>query len=548
MMEHVVSKTLHVSFLCLLSFSTVVKAAQVIDLHGHAIAEIRPLLNQTILARGLSACRYGGGICMVETSRAQDFNHTTHIRLQETYLSYPVLSGEAIMHFPGSPAQSLQAGTGSLDGKLYKDLQTDLVNSPPYIFQTGQSEHALQHALHAYRQKYGITNILLPKSKLLVYIDQKYQAHWAFQVSFYVPRQHNKPSLQPYYILDAMSFKIYKTWNTIETFKVSIHGGGFGGNAKTGKIVYDGLKKDFTMLTMQRDTSKKICYLRNKGITVKSLLTNKTASFSCKEKDSAHNNVYWDGALEEQNGGYSPDNDALFGASMVKDMYQSWYKIPVLQHDGHSMLLKMLVHFPEGIAYWDGEKHEVVLGDGGDMGYPYTTIDVIGHEISHGFTDQHSKLVYHEQSGAMSEAFSDMAAVAVRFYTTGKAIWTIEDGILKQAGKALRYVDQPTKDCYGKKPGDQCSIDHVNQYNPDLDAHYGSGVYNRAFFLLATTPKWSVKKAFDVMVQANLAYWTANSTFASGACGVVSAAKDYKYDVKAVQAAFHQVGIDTASC
>ena len=41
--------------------------------------------------------------------------------------------------------------------------------------------------------------------------------------------------------------------------------------------------------------------------------------------------------------------------------------------------------------------------------YPMTTPDTIAHEISHAFTEFTSGLEYHSQSGAINEAFSDMA-------------------------------------------------------------------------------------------------------------------------------------------
>ncbi|MCV5569570.1 pre-peptidase C-terminal domain-containing protein, partial [Escherichia coli] len=46
---------------------------------------------------------------------------------------------------------------------------------------------------------------------------------------------------------------------------------------------------------------------------------------------------------------------------------------------------------------------------------------------------------------------------------------------------------------------------------------------------------------------ANQPYWTANSTFDAGACGVVKAAQDMGYNSNDVADAFNQVGVN-ASC
>jgi Zn-dependent metalloprotease len=143
-------------------------------------------------------------------------------------------------------------------------------------------------------------------------------------------------------------------------------------------------------------------------------------------------------------------------------------------------------------------------------------------------------------SGGMNEAFSDMAAQAAEFYSGGQNSWQIGPEIFKAAGKALRYMDDPTKD--GR------SIANAKDFNPWLDVHYTSGVYNKFFYLLGTSKGWDTKKAFDVMMHANASYWTSGSTFIEGACGAIRAAQDHQYDTAAVVAAADGVGIDTSSC
>jgi Zn-dependent metalloprotease len=144
----------------------------------------------------------------------------------------------------------------------------------------------------------------------------------------------------------------------------------------------------------------------------------------------------------------------------------------------------------------------------------------------------------------MNEAFSDMAAQAAEFYAYGgKNTWLIGSEVLKAEDDALRYMKKPSLDCNGGRPGLYCSINDASQYQEWQNVHWTSGVYNRAFYLLATTKGWDVKKAFDVMVQANRFYWVPKSTFKQGACGVIKAAKDYKYSVKDVRDAFKKVKI-----
>ena len=182
---------------------------------------------------------------------------------------------------------------------------------------------------------------------------------------------------------------------------------------------------------------------------------------------------------------------------------------------------------------------QMYFGDGVKLFYPLTSLGVGAHELSHGFTSQHSNLTYEKQSGGLNESYSDMAAQAAEFYALGKNSWQIGPEIVKGKG-ALRYMDDPTKD--GK------SIAHVDDYTDDLNVHYSSGVFNKVYYTLGTSKNWDPRKAFDVMVKANTDYWNANSTFADAACGVMHATEDYGYSTDAVINAFNVVGIDVSSC
>jgi len=181
------------------------------------------------------------------------------------------------------------------------------------------------------------------------------------------------------------------------------------------------------------------------------------------------------------------------------------------------------------------------FGDGASTFYPLVSLDVTSHEISHGYTEQNSGLQYTGQSGGMNEAYSDIAGEAAEFYDRGAADFLVGRDIVKTSagiGDALRYMCNP--------PQDGGSIDNASKYTSSLDVHYSSGVYNKSFCLLAKTTGWDVKKAFQVYALANKSYWTATSTFNSGACGVESAATDLGYTKADVTAAFSAVGVSCA--
>lgn len=230
------------------------------------------------------------------------------------------------------------------------------------------------------------------------------------------------------------------------------------------------------------------------------------------------------------NGAFSPLNDAHHFGGVVFDMYAQWLGTPPL-----TFPLKLLVHYGTEVenAFWNGSV--MLFGDGQTLFHPLVAMDVTGHEVSHGFTEQNSGLIYNaRQSGGMNEAFSDIAGEAAEFFNKGRNDFLVGADIFKNEG-ALRYMDDPTRD--GR------SIGHAKDFHDGIDNHYSSGVYNRAFFLLAHRDGWDVKSAFTVFAAANRDYWTPNSTFNSGACGVTTAADDLGYPTADVTAAFAQVGV-----
>ena len=69
-------------------------------------------------------------------------------------------------------------------------------------------------------------------------------------------------------------------------------------------------------------------------------------------------------------------------------------------------------------AYWDGTR--MTYGDGDGTNFtPLVSLDVTGHEISHGVTQYSSNLLYQSESGALNESFSDIFGNLIEFETEG---------------------------------------------------------------------------------------------------------------------------------
>lgn len=473
-----------------------------------------------------------------------DKNHITHLRLQQYYAGFPVMGGYAIIHSPQSASVLLHnPANTNMNGIIYHGLQEELGQPPADL--TSQAKIALQK----FKEKYKNKSIQEEKIDPIVYIDEQHQAHWAYKVSLVIIHTDKIPE-KPTAILDAISFKIFQQWNDIKTVRVPAKGMGFGGNEKVGEIAYG---KNYPLLDIQYDKAKATCFMENKDVRVIDLEHKysyklRPMEFDCPTAIDEASLSFWTGyqgdGYDQENGAFSPSNDALFVGKVIKNVYHDWYGVDALKRpNGSPMKLIMRVHYGEGYsnAFWDGE--QMTFGDGDPIFYyPFVSLGVGGHEVSHGFTEQHSGLEYFGQSGGMNESFSDMAAQAVEYYATGKNDWRIGAEIIKEGvnWKALRYMDKPSRD--GR------SIDRADQYHPKLDVHYSSGVYNHLFYILANQPDWNLRKAFDVMVKANMDYWLPNSTFEEGGCGILSAAKDLNFPLEAVKASLEEVAIKYENC
>ncbi|ODA35968.1 M4 family metallopeptidase, partial [Veronia pacifica] len=398
----------------------------------------------------------------------------------------------------------------STRGEVVTDIYSDLADLKPSL----TPEEALTISKSPRYAAKKFTNKLWLKNEqveLYVWLDKGNKARLVYETSFFVPGL--KPT-RPFALIDAKTGEVIKRWEGLNNAKV---GTGPGGNEKIGRYEYG---SEFEKLDVKQQGET--CYMENDNVRTVDLAhgTSGTEAYSYECPENTKKTI---------NGAYSPLNDAHYFGNAVFDMFKQWYETSPL-----TFQLQMRVHYSSSYenAFWNGSA--MTFGDGATTFHPLVSLDVSAHEVSHGFTEQNSGLVYSGMSGGMNEAFSDMSGEAAEFFLRNQNDWLVGADIFKGEG-ALRYFEDPTRD--GR------SIGHASDYYDGLDVHYSSGVYNRAFYLLANKDGWGIRKAFGVMVLANRMYWTENSTFDEGARGVFNAAKDFGYDSSDVQDAFLQVGV-----
>jgi pseudolysin len=524
-----------------LGLSTPVDAAKPIALNKANFNQIQKQFN--VMNSGLSQAAVAtNGLQLI--SQHTDKKRMNHLRMQQYYAGFPVVGGYAVFHSKkGVQLLGADSSSVTMNGTLYEGLQTEL-GQPTSSFKQNAPQ-----VLEQFKAQYANKNLSEEQVTPIVFIDEDQNAHWAYKLSLLVNHDDKIPE-RPTAIIDATTQKTLVQWNDIKTItNKSVKGMGFGGNHKVGEYQFG---KNLPLLDLTRDSVTETCFMENTAVKVVDMKhryssRNKAMEFAChvpvsKDSDTYYTGYFGDG-YDKDNGASSPTNDALYAGYVIKHMYLDWYGIEALKKsDGSPMQLVMRVHYGDAYenAYWDGK--QMTFGDGDTMMYPLVSLGVGGHEVSHGFTEQNAGLEYYGQSGGMNEAFSDMAAQAAEYYSVGKVSWQIGSEIMKEGSgyDALRYMDKPSRD--GQ------SIDSADEYYAGLDVHYSSGVYNHLFYMLANQPNWNVRKAFDVMVKANMDYWTPYSDFKDGACGVLSATQDLGYSVEDVKNSLNQVAIDSSSC
>jgi Zn-dependent metalloprotease len=258
--------------------------------------------------------------------------------------------------------------------------------------------------------------------------------------------------------------------------------------------------------------------------------------------------------------------DAQYGTDVTWDYYKNVHGRSGIAGDGKGSFNR--VHYGKNYnnAFWDDNCFCMTYGDGdGKQLGPLVSLDVAGHEMSHGVTSKTAALTYSGESGGLNEATSDIFGTLVEFHANNSkdpGDWLIGEKVVRSGlgREALRRMDKPSKD--GK------SADCWNEKVADLDVHYSSGVGNHFAYLLAegsgaktingvshTSPTCNdstVKgigkaKLGKIWYRALTVYMTSSTDYAAARKATLNAAKDLygsgSTEQKAVASAWSAVNV-----
>ncbi len=494
---------------------SVASAADRVDLHGKDVAQLNRQYQAASAGMGVAAVakdRHAELLGLDQDSSLKllrsnkDSDGSTVYRYEQQFRGVPVFGEHVIV----------REGKNGAVNRLFGRMVNGLASEMPATAARIPASQALAVAKRATLGSGLATKVVENESnRQMIYIDDNGRARLSYIVSFFADAPKGGAPTRPFVIVDAQSGAILKQW---EGLNHALIGTGPGGNQKTGQYEYG---TNFGFLDVAQSGST--CTMNNTN--VKTVNLNHGTSGSTAFSYTCPRNT-----VKTINGAYSPLNDAHYFGGVVFNMFNAYVGAPPL-----TFQLTMRVHYSNNYenAFWNGSS--MTFGDGASTFYPLVSLDVGSHEVAHGFTEQNSNLTYSGQSGGINEAFSDMAGEAAEYYNDGSNDFLVGADIFKAAGQALRYMSNP--------PQDGASIDHASDYYNGLDVHYSSGVYNKAFYLLANKPGWNTQTAFKAFAKANQDYWTPSTNFNQGACGVESAAVDLGYTKADVTAAFSSVGV-----
>ncbi|MEV6947605.1 M4 family metallopeptidase [Streptomyces sp. NPDC051172] len=261
--------------------------------------------------------------------------------------------------------------------------------------------------------------------------------------------------------------------------------------------------------------------------------------------------------------------DAHYGAAETWDYYKNTFGRSGIKNNGVGAYSR--VHYGNSYvnAFWDDSCFCMTYGDGSGNADPLTSLDVAGHEMTHGVTANTAGLNYSDESGGLNEATSDiLGGVGVEFYANNSSDpgdYLIGEKInINGDGTPLRYMDKPSKD--------GGSADSWYSGVGNLDVHYSSGVANHFFYLLSEGSGAKVingvsydsptsdglpvtgigrDKALQIWYRALTTKWTSTTNYAGARTGTLAAAGELfgttSTEYKAVQDAWAAVAVGSRS-
>jgi Zn-dependent metalloprotease len=375
----------------------------------------------------------------------RDRDGSAHVRYERTYRGLPVVGGDFVLH--RGPNGHLRGADWASNAQLsaLRSLQTRV--SPSSALATAKRT---SHLSRTYA-----------KPKLAVWaLGHQPRLAWKVVVA---GRNAAGPGRDVVYV-DARTGRRIAGWSELETSDAT----GTGNSLYSGVVPihtdFNGVAT-YAMRDLTRGGHRVITM--NNGTTEGPIFT---------DADNT-----WGNSLESDPATVAVD--AQYGAANTWDFYKNTFGRLGIRGDGVGAYSR--VHYSTNYdnAFWNDTCFCMTYGDGNTFS-PLVSLDVAGHEMSHGVTSNTAGLLYFGESGGLNEATSDIFGSMVEFSANNASDpgdYYIGEKISPSG--YLRRMDNPHSD--GSS---------FNCWQPLLgrsDVHYTSGVANHFYYMLAegTGPK-----------------------------------------------------------
>lgn len=389
------------------------------------------------------------------TTTIRDADGSTHVRVQRFYRGLPVIGGDLVVH------QGPDAGWDGVSQTLAAPVR---VAVRPAVSRSG-AERAVTATDRITR---SIRKLRVEGSPRLVVdaIAGSPRLAWEFTTSG--RHTDGTPSRLLTYV-DARTGDVIRREERIQTTDgegQSLYSGTVDLEVTPSGLTYqlkDPTRGNTYTTDMRNRTDSVFCTLLGLGCSNGTIFTSPDTSFgngSTSNRESA--------AV-----------DAQYGTNVTWDYYQQVHGRNGIFGNGTGSFNR--VHYGNNYAnaFWDGTKMTYGDGDGVSFG-PLVSLDVAGHEMSHGVTENTAGLTYSGESGGINEATSDIFGTMVEFYAANgndPADYYIGEEFDLAEHDGFRRMDNPSLD------GNSHSCWSTTTKN--VDVHYSSGVGNHFFYLLA---------------------------------------------------------------
>ncbi len=409
----------------------------------------------TALRQHSTELRLTKGQSFRATDTVLDRSGASHVRMDRTYKGLRVVGGDLVVH------QDVSGAWAGVSRTLSAPLR--LSTSPRLTRDTAQAR-----ALKVTKATRGISNLEAKGQPRLVVDAIGHRPRLAWAVTTGGRHHDGTPSRMTSYV-DARTGAVLRREEAIQTVD------GSGQSLYSGTVplrltqsgstyqLKDPTRGNTYTTDMNNQEDSIFCQLFGSGCKTGTTFTSSTPSFG---NGTTSNRA-------------SAGVDAQYGTNETWDYYSQVHGRNGIFGNGAGSYNR--THYGTNYvnAFWDGTK--MTYGDGDGVNYgPLVSLDVAGHEMSHGVTENTAGLTYSGESGGLNEATSDIFGTMVEFFAAnpndpGDYLIGEEFDLASHAG--FRRMDNPIAD--GSSPN--CYSSNTK----NLDVHYSSGVGNHFFYLLA---------------------------------------------------------------